>query len=532
MSYIARSTLRSRMGTSAGPSTLRATTTASATATARLATMSRHMSSSKPVAPPNTASHDDLVLYEAFGNVRQYKLNRSNKLNSLNVEMINSLAKTIKAWREVEGAKVIVGTGDSRAFCAGGDVKQLAIDLLEGSEAGKTSGSEFFKNEFQLNWLLSRLGKPYVAVIDGVTMGGGAGLSLPAQIRIATPKTIFAMPETKIGYAPDVGASYYLAQLDGHVGSWLAVTGQELYGRAVYELGIATHYVNPETIPQIIEQLAAHDTPSISTFASVVSSFTAAAPITSELSSKTAPDGRSPITGEIRQFLDKTFNKKSVQEIYAALEKAETEEGLSEGVKSWAKEQKAHMDARSPTGMAVALQSLIKAKKSKRLDRTLLNDYAMANAFVGPNRATNEFLTGVSAVLIDRSKTTPSWSPASLSDKSLTPEAITKTFFTPSSSTPELEFHPESQSKLDSTRDSSWGQFRKYGLPSEKDVRAAVDGDAPGSGAFALKEAELIEQLGGSEVRGQRRREVEGRVRDIVKAHCRTKADGYLQWAT
>lgn len=104
-------------------------------------------------------------------------------------------------------------------------------------ESRPTQGSklalEFFKDEFQLNWEMGRFNKPYVAIIDGFTMGGGAGISLPAGIRIATKKTVFAMPETKIGYAPDVGGNYYIAQLDGEIGAWLAMTGQELWGRAV-----------------------------------------------------------------------------------------------------------------------------------------------------------------------------------------------------------------------------------------------------------------------------------------------------------
>lgn len=154
-----------------------------------------------------------------------------------------------QTWKDSDLCDLIVGQGNERGFCAGGDVKAL----VEGLEQDQTLGVKFFKDEFEMNWLMANLGKPYVAVIDGTTsmsvhrgfipslgecsvqadgiVGGGAGISLPANIRIATSKTAFAMPETKIGYAPDVGANYYLAQLDGAVGAWLAVTGESVYGR-------------------------------------------------------------------------------------------------------------------------------------------------------------------------------------------------------------------------------------------------------------------------------------------------------------
>ncbi|WVN88360.1 uncharacterized protein L203_103566 [Cryptococcus depauperatus CBS 7841] len=497
-------------------------------ASVRLATVARHLSSSTNMAAPS----GDLVLYESQMDTRIYKLNRPQKLNSLNMEMINLLAEKIKIWREEDLCKVVIGTGDHRAFCAGGDVKQLVLDL----KTGKQTSLPFFKEEFKLNWLLAKLGKPYVAFIDGVTMGGGCGLALPANLRVATPRTVFAMPETKIGYSPDVGANYYLSQLDGSVGAWLAVTGQELYGRATYELGIATHYVTENTIPEIIYQITQHPNPTLANISSLISSFSAAAPTISEISSKSCSDGHSPIRGDIRKFLDKTFSKKSIAEIHKALVAAESDDNLSAETKQWASAQKEILKSRSPTGMAVALHNYQEAKKSRRLDRTLLNDITMATAYSGSNRATDDFITGVSAVLIDRAKGPTAWSPSSLSDPSLSSESIVSRFFDPSSphlqDKPTLEFEPRSASKLDSGRDSTWGQFRKYGLPSEEAVKASVDGYAPGSGAFALTEDELVEQFvdAQGDVHGSRREEIEDRVRSIVVRSCKKGKDGYLQW--
>ncbi|OXG36783.1 3-hydroxyisobutyryl-CoA hydrolase [Cryptococcus neoformans] len=498
------------------------------TATSRLAVLNRHLSSSSQMTVPR----EGLVLFESQQDTRIYKLNRSAKLNSLNLEMINSLSNKIKAWRELDSCKVIIGTGDSRAFCAGGDVKQLVLDLKE----GKQTAVPFFKSEFQLNWLFARLGKLYVAVIDGVTMGGGGGLSLPAHIRIATPRTIFAMPETKIGYSPDVGSNYYFAQLDGSIGAWLAVTGQEVYGRAAYELGIATHYVTENNVSDIVYQITQHPSPTPANISSLISAYTAPASTTNEASSKSSPDGHTPIKGEIRKFLDKTFNKKSIQEIYAALDKSQSDDKLSSDVKEWAAQQKLQMEARSPTGMAVALQNYRKARETRRLDRTLLNDISMATAYCGTNRATDDFITGVSAVLIDRSKGPVAWAPKDINEESLSPQNINSRFFSASSphvvGKPEIEFTPSSASKLDSGRDSTWGQFRKYGLPSEEAVRAAVDGYAPGSGAFALLEEELIEQFvdAQGDVKGTRRDEVVKRVKEVVNTCCKKGKDGYLEW--
>ncbi|WVR07081.1 hypothetical protein IAU60_004120 [Kwoniella sp. DSM 27419] len=512
----------------AGPSTR---------AASRLSTIARHISSTTPASAESSAkgkmttAKDDLVLFESHQNTRLYKLNRASKLNSLNQEMVDLLSAKMKNWRELDSCKVVIGTGDSRAFCAGGDVKQLVLDLKEGKE----TALPFFKSEFQLNWTLGRLGKPYVAVIDGVTMGGGAGLSLPAPIRIATPRTVFAMPETKIGYAPDVGANYYLAQLDGAIGAWLAITGQELYGRAAYELGIATHYVTPNVLSEIIHQITQLDNPTLPQISSLISSYTsAAASASTGTNSKASPDAPSPVTGEIRRFLDKTFSLKSIGEIDAALSKAATNDKLSAEVKKWAQEQKDLIAQRSPTSTAVALAGVTKAKQSRRLDRTLLNDISMATAFAGPKRATEDFIKGVSAVLIDRSKIPTDWVPSALSDSSLAPKEIEKNFFSQSPSQPELEFTPASASKLDSGRDSTWGQFRKYGLPSEDSIRASVDGYAPGSGAFALTERELVEQFidAAGEVQGTRRDEVEKRVRDTVARHCKKDKDGYLEWSS
>ncbi|KAK4683792.1 hypothetical protein P7C73_g6434, partial [Tremellales sp. Uapishka_1] len=473
-----------------------------------------------------TSPAEQTVLYDSNLSTRIYKLNRPKARNALNQEMILSLKEKIKTWRESELCKVIIGTGEGVAFCAGGDVKAI----VQGRKAGKDGGLQFFKDEFELNWSLARLGKPYVAVMDGITMGGGAGLALPAPLRIATSKSIFAMPETKIGYAPDVGASYYLSQLDGAIGAWLAVTGQEVFGRAVYELGIATHYVDPSSLPSLLDQISQLSSPSTSTLSTIISSYHPSSSSSSNLasSSKSSPEGPSPITGAIRDFLDKTFSLKSIKEIYDALGKTETE---ATEVQEWAKAQRDLMDLRSPTGMAVALEGSVKARKAERLDFVLSNDVRMATGFAGPDRPTDDFTIGVTSLLIDKSSDKPSWSPSSLSDPSLSPKAISDAFFASNENTPRLSFDPKPTSSRGS--DSTWGHFRKFGLPSEMEVKAVVQGSAPGSGAFKVTEEEVVvDKLSDrqGETGGARETEVKDRVRAIVGRWCEKDGEGYLSW--
>ncbi|KAL1411515.1 3-hydroxyisobutyryl-CoA hydrolase [Vanrija albida] len=499
---------------------------AQSAASARLSAVKRHMSSSPVV-------RDDSVLYENQGTTRTYKLNRPKALNALDQPMIDSLVAESESWRTSDLVKLVVGKGDERAFCAGGDVKTLVIARSKGDAA---SGLKFFQDEFGLNWHLGRLGKPYVAVIDGFTMGGGAGISLPAPIRIATKKTVFAMPETKIGYAPDVGGNYYIAQLDGEIGAWLAITGNEVWGRAVYELGLATHYVDPESLPSLLEALNQIEEPSFETISNLVSSYhVGPAPAGTAVSSKASREGPSPITGEIRAFLDKTFGLPSLQDIYAALKAAEGDSSLAAEVREWATAQRGILDERSPTGMAVALENFRLARKAKRLNEVLDNDITMATGFLGLKRTTDDFSTGVTHLLIDKAKGRANWSPSSIDDKSLTPAAIRANFLDAKAAhiageRPTIDFTPTPTTK--EGPDSTWGQFRRYGLPAEARVRAWIKGEAPGSGAFKLNEDELVSRIVdvSGEAGSPRQKEIEDAIRKIVAQRTTKDKDGYLNW--
>lgn len=184
------------------------------------------------------------------------------------------------------------------------------------------------------------------------------------------------MPETKIGYSPDVGVNYYLAQLDGHIGDWLAVTGHDLFGRSVYELGLATHYVDGNILPALLEELSQHSNPTFESISALVASYTMVPSLPEGTeSTKKTPDASTAIKGDVRALLDEAFGKSDLKEVYHTLQAAsqKTDGKRSEAAQKWAQEQVTAMDARSPTGMAVALENLRRARQARRLDSVLNN---------------------------------------------------------------------------------------------------------------------------------------------------------------
>lgn len=174
----------------------------------------------------------DDVLFDKIYGVRTIELNRPKKLNSLNGSMARKIIPRLREWSQSQLANVIVIKGSGRAFCAGGDVVALAQQNQEGAEAQQKS-KDYFGLEYKLDHLIATYSKPYVAFLDGITMGGGVGLSVHAPFRIATENTVFAMPETTIGFFPDVGASFFLPRMDGQLGKYLALTSAQLKGADV-----------------------------------------------------------------------------------------------------------------------------------------------------------------------------------------------------------------------------------------------------------------------------------------------------------
>lgn len=193
----------------------------------------------------SSASADE-VLFEVKNNVGIITLNRTRVLNSLNEPMVSAIYSKLKEWENERSFIIVKGAGE-KAFCAGGDVVSATKN--------KAEGISFFRKEYTMDYLIGMYKKPFISICDGITMGGGVGISVHGPYRIATEKTLFAMPETAIGLFPDVGGSYFLPRLQGKLGLFLGLSGYRLKGIDVAKAGIATHFIPSEKVPDLFEKL-------------------------------------------------------------------------------------------------------------------------------------------------------------------------------------------------------------------------------------------------------------------------------------
>lgn len=198
---------------------------------------------------PDIACGDKEIVFECKNNRGIITLNKPKALNAINYTMVCRILEKLQEWESSMDMVIIKGSG--RAFCAGGDI----VDLTRDGPAHSHKGKLFFKHEYLMNNFIGTYRKPYVAIIDGITMGGGLGLSVHGKYRIATENTMCAMPETAIGLFPDVGGTYFLPRLAGGLGMFLALTGHRLKGADVQKAGIATHYCTSKNVPHLFDAL-------------------------------------------------------------------------------------------------------------------------------------------------------------------------------------------------------------------------------------------------------------------------------------
>jgi 3-hydroxyisobutyryl-CoA hydrolase len=396
---------------------------------------------------PRDGDEPEDVLFNSLYGLRSIELNRPKKLNALNGSMIRKIAPRMLEWSKSDMANVIVmkGAGD-KAFCAGGDVAQLAKWNKSGPE-GQEKSKEYFAQEYQLDHLIATYNKPYIAFMDGITMGGGVGLSTHAPFRIATERTVFAMPETTIGFFPDVGASFFLPRMPGFVGTYLALTSSRLTGANVFYAGIATHYLHSTSLPRLESRLAElrfQDYDDMNTRLAAVNA------TIEEFVTGLPHDEPILLSGELRRAIDRCFCHDNVDQILRALE---SEKGATS---KWAEETLATLHKRSPTAVHVTLRQMrIGAKWSIR--DTFVREHAIASKFM----ASHDFTEGVSALLID--KRPASWQPASL--EAIAPEEspkLTEDFF----------IVPRDQPKLQLLTNANYDEYPypKFGVPTEVEV--------------------------------------------------------------
>ena len=193
------------------------------------------------------------ILAQVEGKAGRISLNRPAALHALNIGMVHQMTAQLLAWKsDRQVACVMIDHSEGRGFCAGGDIRFLQESALKDG----VDGRRFFHDEYQLNHLLFEYEKPVIAFMDGITMGGGVGISQPAKFRIATENTRFAMPETGIGLFPDVGGGWHLSRLEGRLGHFLALTGARLDGAECLAIGLATHYLPAEALAEAKTRIA------------------------------------------------------------------------------------------------------------------------------------------------------------------------------------------------------------------------------------------------------------------------------------
>lgn len=376
-------------------------------------------------------------------------LNRPKKLNSLNGSMIRKMVPRLIEWEKSDMANVVVvkGAGE-KSLCAGGDVAALA--KLNKEEEGWKKSAKYFSLEYKLDHYIATYQKPYIAFMDGITMGGGVGLSVHAPFRIATEKTVFAMPETTIGFFPDVGASFFLPRMNGSVGTYLALTSERLSGPNVFYSGIATHYLHSSSLPDLENRLAElrfRDSDDLSTRLALINE------TLEEFSTGIPFDQPIALGGEIRKAIDRCFNKNNISDIIVALE---AERGPTE---EWAQKQLKTLEKRSPTAVHVALRQM-RVGGEWDIAETFKKEHQIATKFMQHP----DFTEGVEALLVR--KETPKWQPESLD--AISPGTnVTKPFF---------EFDDNANIKLFTDRTFSEYPHQQLGVPSEKEIEKVLNG--------------------------------------------------------
>lgn len=327
-------------------------------------------------------------------------LNRPQALNALNHPMITAITEQLLAWRDDDSIKaVIIKAVPGRAFCAGGDVRCL-------QQIPKSEALAFFADEYRMNQLIFNYPKPYIALLDGITMGGGAGVSIHGALRIASEQLLFAMPETSIGFFPDIGASYFLSRIPQQLGTYLGLTGHAIDIADALALGLVDHQLPSHAFDDLVKQLASTDlgTEVHGSIATIVRQFSQpAAPSALQQHATTIAD---------------IFSLPTIAAIFDA---------LAERDDAWSQQTLATLQTKSPTSLQVSLKQLHGGLRLS-FDNCMRTEFGLTQHFLQHP----DFAEGVRAQLIDKDKQ-PQWQPASTAD--------IDTFFNTNDTLP-LEFIP------------------------------------------------------------------------------------------
>jgi enoyl-CoA hydratase len=338
-----------------------------------------------------TAGTGDVGFSESHG-IGVITLNRPRARNALTTPMVRAMGEQLRAWQSDPGVRAVLvrGAGE-HGLCAGGDVKAMRTSAI----ARDGAVVEFFRSEYRLNAQISAFTKPFVALMDGITMGGGVGVSAHGSVRVVTERTAFAMPEVTIGIAPDIGATWLLSHAPGELGTYAGLTGSTLTAGDVIHLGLADHFVPSARLGELTELVASGDV------ASAVHAV-----------SQTPPESG---LARRRAWIDACFAFDSVREVLWALDSSS--------------EPDAHETARlirtkSPRAVAVTLAALRRARGLPSLDDALEQEFVVSCNLIHDHDA----IEGVRALIVDKDQS-PAWSPADAD--AVTAEDVDRAFVNP-----------------------------------------------------------------------------------------------------
>lgn len=331
------------------------------------------------------------LLADVRDGVAVVTLNRPDALNALTLSMIRELTQCLDTWATDDAVYcVIVQGAGGRAFCAGGDIRAL----YDAKQAGGRLTADFFRQEYRLNRKIFRYPKPYIALINGIAMGGGVGVSVLGRHRVVCEKTMFAMPETGIGLFPDVGGSYFLPRCPGKLGLYLALTGERLRGVDCVYAGIGDYFISSERHDELITALRSdHDVPVV-------------------LSRFNEPADDAPIAG-LQKQIDTYFSGSSVEEIENRLAAQDGE---------WCRKILTSMRSKSPTSQRIAFHQL-RQGASLDLEDCLKMEFRLSQHVM----AAHDFFEGVRALIIDKDNA-PRWRPNALA---LVSDNVVEEYFAP-----------------------------------------------------------------------------------------------------
>ena len=331
------------------------------------------------------------VLFQVENGVGVITLNRPERLNALTYNMIKSISNHLIDWEKDNDIKsvIIEGAGE-KAFCAGGDVVSLRNQvLLEGGPPTDLSRN-FFYDEYLLNYKINKYKKPFIALIDGVTMGGGVGVSMHGSHIVTTERTMFAMPETSIGLFPDVGGGWLLANLSLGIGLWLALTGSRLRSYDLLKTGLANFYVNIENINLLKEDIIKNSSENKNEITKIINNY----------SSQPINDG---IIEKNENLIKNIFEQENIEEIFTKLKT------LINNGNDFAATIEKELLVKSPTSLKITMRQILEAK-----DMNLKDELIMEYRMVQKCQTSGDFYEGVRAMLVDKDRK-PQWQPSLLS---------------------------------------------------------------------------------------------------------------------